>query len=416
MNNIKEQKDILEKFVLDSSLKELESRFNKFNIFDCLKLTRTEIRHSNFIAWLLDPKETHGLNDYFLKEFIKNVISENKTRINKINGKEYLFENEKETYTIPDVMDIDTWDMSSAEVLREKEYIDLLIIDEYNKFVVVIENKIDSSQHDNQLLRYREYVDNQYPNSIYKKLYIYLRPKREFVEEPYIYTNYELVKHCLLNVLKNIQINEEVRIIINHYVQIIERDIMQNENVGKICAQIYKKHKKAIDLINRYSNIPRDEIFDMVEAIIKRSNLFSYCTFDKDSNHIVCLPQNINNIEKFKFGINSNESIINIHFWNFRYGKDLYFEIGIDAAINDVGKVKRKELITHIEKNIKNIKFNNTEKWAYSKPRFVLLSENDYFENDCDIEQITCLAEKRLKDILATKINEIANVLNSWKS
>ena len=238
MNNIKEQKDILEKFLRDSSLKELESRFNKFNIFDCLKLTRTEIRHSNFIAWLLDPKETHGLNDYFLKEFIKNVISENKTRINKINGKEYLFENEKETYTIPDVMDIDTWDMSSAEVLREKEYIDLLIIDEYNKFVVVIENKIDSSQHDNQLLRYREYVDNQYPNSIYKKLYIYLRPKREFVEEPYIYTNYELVKHCLLNVLKNIQINEEVRIIINHYVQIIERDIMQNENVGKICAQI----------------------------------------------------------------------------------------------------------------------------------------------------------------------------------
>ena len=48
MSNILEQKDILEKFVLDSSLKEIESRFNKFNIFDCLKLTRTEIRHISY--------------------------------------------------------------------------------------------------------------------------------------------------------------------------------------------------------------------------------------------------------------------------------------------------------------------------------------------------------------------------------
>ena len=70
MTNVLEQeKQLLENLVCDKELKALEKRFDKFNIFDCLRLTRAEIRHSNFLAWLLDPNETHGLYDYFLKEF-----------------------------------------------------------------------------------------------------------------------------------------------------------------------------------------------------------------------------------------------------------------------------------------------------------------------------------------------------------
>ena len=49
----------LEKFICDENLKKLEKIFGQFNIFDCLKLTRAEIRHSNFLAWLLNPNETH---------------------------------------------------------------------------------------------------------------------------------------------------------------------------------------------------------------------------------------------------------------------------------------------------------------------------------------------------------------------
>ena len=62
----------LENFICNNKeLQQLEKMFEKFNIFDCLKLSRQEIRHSNFLAWLLDPKETHGLGDYFIKEYLK---------------------------------------------------------------------------------------------------------------------------------------------------------------------------------------------------------------------------------------------------------------------------------------------------------------------------------------------------------
>ena len=38
---------------------------NKFNIFKVLKLDNHEIRHSNFLAWLLNPKENHNLQGNF---------------------------------------------------------------------------------------------------------------------------------------------------------------------------------------------------------------------------------------------------------------------------------------------------------------------------------------------------------------
>jgi PD-(D/E)XK nuclease superfamily len=44
-------------------LRELERRLGPFNIFDVLKSAHNEIRHSNVLAWLLDPKGSHGMRD-----------------------------------------------------------------------------------------------------------------------------------------------------------------------------------------------------------------------------------------------------------------------------------------------------------------------------------------------------------------
>ena len=218
--NTKEAQDLLEAFICDKDLKELEQMSGKFNIFDCLKLTRTEIRHSNFLAWLLDPNETHGLKDYFLKEFLKNILKSKKKEIAEINGKEIDLKNSenpdeiiKRTYSVPSIFDIDYWDMTETEIFRELEYIDLLLVDEKNKFVFVIENKIDSFQHSNQLARYRDYVDEQYPNTTYQKLFIYLKPKKETVEKPYIYLSYQTVRDTIKELIddKNDKIRKKIQ-------------------------------------------------------------------------------------------------------------------------------------------------------------------------------------------------------------
>jgi len=63
--------EFLKDFIHENEeLEKLESIIDRFNIFRSLNIIDNEIRHSNFLAWLLDPSETHGLGDYFLNLFL----------------------------------------------------------------------------------------------------------------------------------------------------------------------------------------------------------------------------------------------------------------------------------------------------------------------------------------------------------
>jgi hypothetical protein len=65
----------LERFVVDNDeLLELESRIGRFNIFDALRVDRAEIRHSNFLAWLLNPAESHGQGALFLRAVLMDLL------------------------------------------------------------------------------------------------------------------------------------------------------------------------------------------------------------------------------------------------------------------------------------------------------------------------------------------------------
>ena len=44
-----------------------------FNIFEILNISHLEIKHSDVLAYLFNNKESHNLNDTFLKEFIYEV-------------------------------------------------------------------------------------------------------------------------------------------------------------------------------------------------------------------------------------------------------------------------------------------------------------------------------------------------------
>lgn len=51
----------LERFVVENDdLLAIEEQIGRFNIFDVLGIARNEIRHSNYLGWLLTPVESHG--------------------------------------------------------------------------------------------------------------------------------------------------------------------------------------------------------------------------------------------------------------------------------------------------------------------------------------------------------------------
>ena len=108
------RRDILEKFITDPDLEQLEGYLAEFNAFDVLKLAPQEIRHSNFLAWLLDPRQNHALGDYFLKRFLSSTLSSAR---------------KSEASAITPI-DIDIWDLSESLVAREWNKIDILIVND----------------------------------------------------------------------------------------------------------------------------------------------------------------------------------------------------------------------------------------------------------------------------------------------
>jgi hypothetical protein len=61
----------LTRFVMNCpELSALEALLSRFNIFRILRAAHHEIRHSNMLAWLLTPDESHGLRDRFFRRLL----------------------------------------------------------------------------------------------------------------------------------------------------------------------------------------------------------------------------------------------------------------------------------------------------------------------------------------------------------
>lgn len=225
---------ILERFVLDNpDLERLEAIVDTFNPFVAMRWTRQETRHSVFLAWLFNPRETHGLGAYCLRTFLKRVAR-------------YA----ADPAQTPTVIDVDSWDLDRAAISTEWRNIDLFVQDDANSFVAVFENKIDSGEHSEQLRRYRSDVEAQFPN--HRKLFSYLTIEGDPASEHgYIPISYAEIAQFLDDTLerRGDQIGPDVRAFIGHYAEMVRREIVEDSEIQRLCRTIYEKHQKALDLI-----------------------------------------------------------------------------------------------------------------------------------------------------------------------
>ena len=239
--------EALQNFLLDiECLDELLPWTGKFNLFDVLKITRAEIRHSNMLGWLLNPNENHGLGDAFLRGILQRLIE------NDSDGRY-------------DVFNVLLMDLYSFSVMREWKNIDILLTSSDEKTVIAIENKVGSHEHSNQLNRYRETLKKEYPG--YCRLYIFLTPDGE---EPSDVENWDVLSYVdvvevLEDVNARINVLPDVDLMIKNYIDIVRRDIVEDQQLIDICNKIYNKHKKALDLIFENRKDGKTQVSDAIK-------------------------------------------------------------------------------------------------------------------------------------------------------
>jgi len=165
-----EIKNQLKQLILDEDFTSLQSLVNKeINLMEILDVSHRELQHSNFLAWFFNPKGTHNLGDFAIKEFIKIYFRENQHE--DLGKKDGL-----------SVFNFVNLNFDDLEIKREYKNIDLMFLSKKNEFCLIIENKIYSGERKGQLEKYWKKIEEEFPNYKYK-IFIYLSLEDQEISE-----------------------------------------------------------------------------------------------------------------------------------------------------------------------------------------------------------------------------------------
>jgi hypothetical protein len=215
------------------------------------------MKHSDFLAWLLDPNESHGQGGLFLRAILMD-----------------LFKTARESgFDCPvSPIELDGEELRGVEVRREWRNIDLLIRCSEPSFVVAIENKIRSGEHSNQLDRYPAIVDAEFDGV--DSMYVFLTvdgddPSDEAKVDwvPYSYGDLHRVLMRVRNAYQT-SIGDDVLAFLDHYLRLIRGRLMDDEKIVELCQRIYKNHRQALQLIYEHAGSPAAGLLGEIERVI----------------------------------------------------------------------------------------------------------------------------------------------------
>ena len=246
----------LEDLVVDNpDLECLEQLLARFNLFEAIGVARQERRHSDFLAFLLNPRQPHGLGDLFLKRLLQRTLTGRRR-----SGLPFS------------LIDLDVWSLDGAFVLREWNSIDLLVVDETHRIIVLIEHKIGTAEHSNQLDRYLLTVQHHYPGS--RVLALLLTPEGELPsDERYLPISYSVVVQLIEQLLdtRSSVIGADLQTLLRHYAELLRTHVVRDSEIDDLCIRIYRKHQRALDLIFERRPDRQLAVQQLLERIIQET-------------------------------------------------------------------------------------------------------------------------------------------------
>ena len=231
-------------FVNNPHLDELEAYLNRFNPIRIMRMEGMELRHSNILAWLLDPLETHGLGDRFLKSFLSEAL-----RGESAKGK-------------PTALEITQADLQDIEVRREWQHIDIFLLSRRNNWAFIVENKFHAAQHKGQLSKYIDKVRSAFEPEEGKLdirgVFLTLHDE-EPAEPSYASIGYDAVCDLLARAMQTEgqSLGKEVHVFLLHYIEIIKEAAgmsEEHERFERLARSLYRQHRKVLDFIQEHGS------------------------------------------------------------------------------------------------------------------------------------------------------------------
>jgi hypothetical protein len=361
-------------------------------------MVRQEIKHSNFLAFLLDPLKPHNFGDSFVKSFLAKVAQ---------NSNNPEFSQLSVVLNNYDDLVVDR-EWRNPEYKHPNLRIDIVAWSRSNKSVFVIENKVDAKEGERQLSNYIGATENFKKFEDYKIHYIYLTKSGEDAStEPWMSISYEDLLFLLESILrKSPSLNSEIQLLLKHYIQLIRRNIVQDEHLISEYQRIYQQYADVLDQIFEHGTTRKFELTSFSEASTRFKEKFS-----KEIVELVKKPRQYVFLEKSMF-----DSLKDLEMGNF-FGQQkpvlLWFNFRDDNALGlvfEVGPIEeenvdRFQLVTQLQKlftSSRLIKSKYTRVWS------------KYFKvsDDANEEEILKIMTK-LWDEFRNEIPEIKKIMQS---
>ena len=216
-----------------AQLAALLRRPSPFNILTALGVGRQELRHSTLLAYLLDPRQPHGLGDQLARALLRRAAP-----------------------LLAEPLAVDELTLGELIVQREWSFIDILVESPADKLVVIVENKVDSGEHSDQLGRYYRQVRKRRPGWRIIGIYLTLDaapPSAEIDRAQYAPLGYADVAAALSDVAGLSQTVPDVQTLLRHYAQLIRSKLVPDadSNVTRTALGFYMDHRAGLDAVIR---------------------------------------------------------------------------------------------------------------------------------------------------------------------
>ena len=179
----------------------------EFNTFDVLRYSGYEIRHSNVLAWLLRPADTHGIGSRFLKWFVDHVIGRF-AAADRVRLPEASFE------------------AGNVEVWRERDYVDVTILFKKEKCLIAVENKPESAHLDHlrQVMGYEETLLGKHRDHTVRSVLLSTSPDGTVNFPGIAHVGWDCVREAIGSVLADGGFpSPDVQAFIRQYLDMVER-------------------------------------------------------------------------------------------------------------------------------------------------------------------------------------------------
>ena len=174
--------------------------------------------------------------------------------------------------------------------MASRGFLDILLENQKGKFLCAIENKVDASEHSDQLGRYKKALDKKYPED-FTKHYVFLSPggippeqeedRRHWVRMEYA-TILKLVEDTLENG-KTAGMRKDVRVFLRQYATTLRRNIVHKhpEKVRELARKIYLENRESIELIYLHKPDYQAEMKEILRNVVREHSDWRLDTEDK---------------------------------------------------------------------------------------------------------------------------------------